>query len=59
MAIELQNVSKVFWEKQVLQNFSHVFPEGGADLRDGPLGLRQDHPAVSFCWGWSSRTAAG
>lgn len=28
MAIELQNVCKAFGEKQVLQDFSHTFPEG-------------------------------
>ena len=38
MAIELQNVSKSFGEKQVLQNFSHVFPEGELTCVMGPSG---------------------
>ena len=38
MAIELQNVSKFFGEKQVLQNFSHVFPEGELTCVMGPSG---------------------
>lgn len=38
MTIELQNVSKAFGEKQVLQNFSHVFPEGELTCVMGPSG---------------------
>ena len=36
MAIELQNVSKAFGEKQVLQDFSHTFPEGELTCVMGP-----------------------
>ena len=38
MAIELQNVSKAFGEKQVLQDFSHTFPEGELTCVMGPSG---------------------
>jgi NitT/TauT family transport system ATP-binding protein len=38
MAIELQNVSKSFGEKQVLQSFSHTFPEGELTCVMGPSG---------------------
>ena len=38
MAIELQNVSKSFGEKQVLQDFSHTFPEGELTCVMGPSG---------------------
>ena len=61
MAIELQNVSKSFGEKQVLQNFSHVFPEGELTCVMGPsgcgkttllsllLGLEQPNRGGSLC----------
>ena len=38
MAIELQNVCKAFGEKQVLQDFSHTFPEGELTCVMGPSG---------------------
>ena len=38
MAIELQNVCKAFGEKQVLQDFSHTFPEGELTCIMGPSG---------------------
>ena len=38
MAIELQNVCKAFGEKQVLQDFSHTFPEGELACVMGPSG---------------------
>ena len=48
MAIELQNVSKSFGEKQVLQNFSHVFPEGELTCVMGPSGCGKP-PCCLFC----------
>ena len=38
MSIELQGVSKAFGEKQVLQNVSHLFPEGKLTCVMGPSG---------------------
>ena len=38
MAVELQNVCKAFGEKQVLQDFSHTFPEGELTCVMGPSG---------------------
>ena len=38
MSIELRGVSKAFGEKQVLQNVSHLFPEGKLTCVMGPSG---------------------
>ena len=38
MAIELREVSKAFGDKQVLQGFSHTFPQGKLTCVMGPSG---------------------
>ena len=62
MAIELQNVCKAFGEKQVLQDFSHTFPEGELTCVMGPSGcgkttllsllLGLEQPDAGKSWAW-------